>query len=274
MTNRKRPQTRSETRIYRTFESSLLKLAYFLGTTEKWYGKQTRILRKQVQEARKELSQVETELDELSEKMDRSRLSKAEEKRFNELGERVDDLTDIDIFGPLEAKQFRQFSDLIRVLGLSHLVTVFEAYLADIVREIFLVHPEALKSARQLTAEAVLNLGKRKGILSYLAEKETEELLYKSFAGVVDYFSKKFNINLNGSGIADDRVVEIMATRNIHVHNMGIVSRRYLESVNDSKLKVGAYKPITREYLRDSIASIRTLVQFIDAEVQRKYLST
>jgi hypothetical protein len=153
-------------------------------------------------------------------------------------------------------------------------VTIFEAYLADIVREIFLVHPEALKSARQLTAEAVLNLGKRKGILSYLAEKETEELLYKSFAGVVDYFSKKFNINLNGSGIADDRVVEIMATRNIHVHNMGIVSRRYLESVNDSKLKVGAYKPITREYLRDSIASIRTLVQFIDAEVQRKYLST
>jgi hypothetical protein len=158
--------------------------------------------------------------------MDRFKLSKAEEKRLDELGERADDLTDIDIFIPMEAKQFRQFFDLIRVLGLSHLVTIFEGYLADVVREIFLVHPEALKSARKLTAETVLNLGERKQIVSYLAEKETKKLLNKSFKDVA------------------------------------------------GKLKVGAYKSITREYLRDSFDSIRTLVEFIDAEVQRKYSST
>jgi hypothetical protein len=274
MTNGKRPHVGSGTEIYRIFESNLDKLAYFLGTTEAWYGNQVIILRKQVRKARKELSQVEIELGELLEKMDRSKLSKAEGKRLDELEGRVEDLTDIDIFVPLEAKQFRQFSELIRVLGLSHLVTIFEGYLADVVREIFLVHPEALKSARKLTAETVLNLGERKQIVSYLAEKETKKLLNKSFKDVANDFSKKFNISLDDSGVSAERIVEIMATRNIHVHNMGIVNRRYLESVKDGKLKVGAYKSITREYLRDSFDSIRTLVEFIDAEVQRKYSST
>lgn len=274
MTNRKRPHVGSGTEIYRTFESNLYKLAYFLGTTEEWYGKQVRILRKQVRKARKELSQVEIELGKLLEKMDRSKLSKVEEKRLDELEGRAEDLADIDMFVPTDAKLFRQFSELIRILGLSHLVTIFEGYLADVVREIFLVHPEALKSAKKLTAETVLNLGERKQIVSYLAEKETKKLLYKSFLGVVNYFSKKFNISLDDSGVSAERIVEIMATRNIHVHNKGVVNRRYLESVKDSKLKVEAYKSITSEYLRVSIDSIKTLVKFIDAEVQRKYLST
>jgi len=274
MTNGKRPHVGSGTKIYRTFESNLDKLAYFLGTTESHYEKQVRVSRRQVRIARRELPQVEMQLDKLTENMDRSRLSKAEEKQFNKLAEKEEDLADIDIFVPMEAKLFRQFSELIRILGLSHLVTILEGYLADVVREIFLVHPDALKSARELTTEAVLNLGERKQIVSYLAEKETDELFYKSFPDVVNYFSKKFNITLDDSGVSTERIVEIMATRNIHVHNMGIVNRRYLESVKDGKLKLGAYKSITREYLRVSFDSIRTLVKFIDAEVQRKYLST
>lgn len=206
--------------------------------------------------------------------VDHSKWSKANEKRLTELDERAYDLTDIDIFLPMDVKSFRQFSELIRVLGLSYLVTVFEGYLADIVREIFLAHPEALKSARELTAETVLGLGGRKGIVSYLAEREVEELLYKSFPRVVDYFDKKFNIDLSASGVSAGKLNEIGQTRHIHVHNRGIINRRYLESVKESKLKVGAYKSITREYLRGSIDSIRTLVKFIDAEAQRKYLST
>mgnify|MGYP001155749813 CR=1 FL=1 len=200
-------------------------------------------------------------------------MSKIEEKRFNRLAEKADDLTDIDIFVPMDVKSFRQFSELIRVLGLSYLLTIFEGYLADIVREIFLAHPEALKSGKELTAETVLSLGGREGIVSYLAEREVKELLYKSFPRVTDYFDKKFNIDLSASGVSAGKLNEIMQTRHIHVHNRGIVNRRYLDSVKDSKLRVGAYKSITREYLRDSINSIRTLVGFIDAEVQRKYFA-
>lgn len=271
MAKGKQPNLEAETKIYRTFKSNLYKLAYFLGTTEGWYEKQVRILAKQVRKARKELPQIEIQLDEL---LKRRKLSKIEEKRFNKLAEREDDLTDIDIFVPLDTKGFRQFSELIRVLGLSYLVTIFETYLTDIVREILLIHPDTLKSARQLTAETVLNLGERKKIVSYLAEKEVEELLYKCFPDVVKYFSTKFKVNLNDSGVSSETIVEIIATRNIHVHNMGIVNRRYIESVKESKLKVGVYKSITKEYLRASFGQIGAFVKFIDAEMQRKYLAS
>ena len=169
---------------------------------------------------------------------------------------------------------FRQFSELIRILGLTYLVTIFEGYLVDIVREILIAHPDALKSKRQLTAEEVLTQGGREQIISYLAEKEVEELLYCSFPDVVKYFDSKFNINLNTSGVSAEKITEILATRNIHVHNKGVVNQRFRQLVKGSSLRVGTYKSITREYLKNSIDYIATIVKFIDTKVKTKYLAS
>ena len=204
---------------------------------------------------------------------EKSRLAKTNKRRLERLMDRADDLTDVHIFAPLERKLFRQFPELIRVLGLLYLVAIFESYLVDIVREILLTCPDALKSGRQFTAETIMKLGQQKQIISYLAEKEVDDLLYKSFPDVVNYFDKKFRINLNASGVSGENIVEILATRNIHVHNRGTVNQRYLELVRGSTLKAGAYKSITRGYLRDSIDSISTLVEFINTEVRRKYFA-
>jgi len=254
--------------VYRTFESNLTKLAYFLGTTEGRYEKQVRVLGDRLRKARKELGQVEREMSGFGEK---SRLAKTDERRLERLMDRAEDLTDIDIFVPLERKLFRQFPELVRVLGLLYLVAIFESYLVDIVRAILLTCPDTLKSGRQFTAETIIKLGDQKQIISYLAENEVEDL--KGFSDVVSYFDEKFNINLNASGVSVENIVEILATRNIHVHNGGIVNQRYLKFVRGSTLKVRAYKPIAREYLRDSIDSISTLVKFINTEVQRKYFA-
>ena len=72
--NAKRKQTHlgPETKVYRTFESNLERLAYFVGTTESHYEKQVRILRRQVRIARRELPQVEMQLGKLMENMGRS----------------------------------------------------------------------------------------------------------------------------------------------------------------------------------------------------------
>lgn len=271
MAKKKLPKSTLYTESYRTFESSHDKLIYFLGSTEVWYDKQVRILRRQVRAAREELPQLEIQMHEL---LKESRLSKAEEEQFTKIAERVDDLSDIDIFVPMEAKMFRQFPELIRILGLIYLVTIFEGYLVDIVREILLAHPDALKSGKQLTAEEVLAQGGQKQIINYLAEKEVEELLYSSFPDVVKYFDNKFKINLDNSRVSSGDIMEIFATRNIHIHNKGMVNQRFKQMVKGSTLKIRTYKSITRGYLRDSISSIRNLVEFIDIEAKTKYLSS
>lgn len=271
MEKKKPPRTILYSESRRTFESNLDKLVYFLGTTEGWYEKQVRILERQVRAARRELPQLEMQIDKFLEK---SGLSKADEEWFTELAEKVEDLTDIDIFVPMEAKMFRQFSELIRILGLTYLVTVFKGYLVDIVREILITHPDALKSKRELTAEEVLAQGGWKQIISYLAGKEGEKLENDSFQEVAEYFDDKFNINLNAAGASAEKITEILATRNIHIHNKGMVNQHFRKLVKGSTLRVGTYKSITRGYLRDSIGYIATIVKFIDTKVKTKYLAS
>ena len=166
-------------------------------------------------------------MGDLLDKYGKPRLSKADEKLTGELGEKLDDLTDIDVFVPMEMKKFRQFTELVRILGLIYLVSIFEGYLVDIVREILLTRPDALKSGKQLTVEEILAQGERKQIISYFAEREVEDLQYDSFSNVVKYFEDKFKINLNNSGVSVESVTEILATRNIHIHNKGMVNQKF-----------------------------------------------
>lgn len=271
MTKKKPPHSIPYTESYLTFDSNLYKLAYFLGTTEGYYAKQVRILGGQVQAARRELPQLEIQMDKFLKK---SRLSKTDEKWFAKIADKVDDLTDIDLFVPMDVKLFRQFAELIRILGLSYLVTIYEGYLMDIVREILLAHPDALKSGKHLTAEEVLTLDGRKQIVSYLAEKEVEELQHSPFQKVLEFFDDKFNINLNTSGVSAEKITEILATRNIHIHNKGMVNQRFRKLVKGSTLRVGTYKRVTSKYLKDSISYIRTIVKFIDTEAKTKYLAS
>ena len=230
-----------------------------------------RILGWRVRVARRDLPQLERQMDEFLRK---SRLSKADEKRFNKIGSRLEDLTDIDIFVPIEMRLFRQFPELIRILSLSHLVTIFEGYLVDIIQEILLAHPDTLKSGKQITAEEMITLGGRKQIVRYLAEKEVEELQHSSFQKVVKYFDDKFNINLNTSVVSPEQIIEILATRNIHIHNKGLVNQCFQKLVKGSTLRLGSYKRITREYLQHANSCITTIVSFIDTEARTKYLAS
>lgn len=265
-----RPSKRASSKCYATFLDNLYKLANFLGETEQWYEKQVKILTKQATVARRELHFVELEMNKLEKK---SKLSKAEEKKLGRLMERADDLVDIDIFSPREARTFRKFREFIRILGLSYLITIFEGYLVDIVREILLAYPSKLESGTQLSAETVLKMRGQKQIIRHLVEHEIDDFSHKSFPKVVKYFRRKFSINLNASSVSIDQMKEIFETRHIHVHNRGKVSRQYLRSIRDSKLKLGHYKSVTRNYLRNSINLIINTVQFIDTEVQIKYFT-
>jgi len=253
-----------------TFNSSFDKLAYFLGTTEELYAKQVKILEWQVRVARKELPQLEKQMDEFLEK---SRLSKADEKRFNKIRSRVEHLSDIDIFVPVQMKLFRQFPELVRILGLTYLVAIFKGYLADIIEEILLANPDALKSGKQLSAEEVLTRGGWKQIIRYLAEREAEEIENASFQKVTEYFDDKFKINLNTSVVSPENIIEILATRNIHIHNKGVVNQHFQKLVKGSTLRLGTYKRITRGYLQYANNCITTIVSFIDTEARTKYLA-
>lgn len=257
------------TEPYRTFESNLDKLAYFVGTTEQWYERQAKKLRKRATKASSELDRVELEMEQLV--AAKTRLPKDEEQLLETLQDRASDLFDIEIFAPMEAELFHEFAEMIRQLSLVYLVAIFEAYVVDVIRDILLVCPDALKSGKKVTYEEVLE--NREQVVTFLAEKEVGELLYKAFPDMAKYFNEKFNIDVSDSEVSTEAIVEILETRNIHIHNKGIVNRKYLKRVQDSKFKLGYYRPITQDYLKDAIDLVSRQARFINNKVQEKYFT-
>lgn len=259
-------------KYFNNFYNNLWELASFLGTTEKYYNKQVKKMEGQILKAQNELHDVEKMLEELSEKEDNHKLTKTEKEKLIEFSDKAYDLTDIIIFTPIDMNQFRMYPELLRVLGLSYLVAIFEGYLVDIVREL-LKYTESLKSPKQCSVETIVDFNKQPRIKNYSAEKEMKKFLYKPFPEVTKYFNTKFDINLVDSGITTMNITEIMATRNIHVHNRGYVDQQYIQTTKGMKMKIGDYKKITKKYLKDSISSVYSLVKFIDSKVQERICS-
>jgi hypothetical protein len=273
MLMKKPPKLISDTASYRTFDSSLWKLAYFLGTTENLFTKQVGILTKEARSARKDIPQLEKKFSELIKKSDTCKLSKKEEKLFTKIDEKIYDYMDMDVFTPMEIKGFRQFNELIRIFGLIYLVAIFKGYLSDIVEEIIKIHPNMIKSMNQLRVMGTITQGNRKQTISYLTEKAARYLESAYFGDVIKYFKTNFKIDLSKSGVKPEKIIEIIASRNIHIHNKGIVNQRFSKNVKDNTLKMGTYKHITKEFLKDSIKNVDIILKFIDIEVKNKYLT-
>lgn len=85
-------------------------------------------------------------------------------------------------------------------------------------------------------------------------ENKTMKFAYKSFSRQMT--SLKTNYNIHFETIIDESAVEslieIKETRNIYVHNSGIVNRKYLDSVKSSAFVEGQYRVIDETYLENA----------------------
>ena len=198
------------------------------------------------------------------------------------------------------------FERLRLTLSVVHLVTVFEAYLLDTVREILTACPQALKTGRQLTYEEIFSCKDMKSLRALAIEREVEKLGYKSYQNLAKYFAERFNIDFckleyigqtcleeediqvlirdglligdmtnnepEGMLIDQNAVVEIFATRNILVHNQGIVNQSYLDAVPNSSLKIGTLKPLSGKYFRNALGILVVLADAIEDVTVKKYV--
>jgi len=260
----------SDTKSYKVFNSSLWNLAYFLGVTEKLFTTRVKTIKKNVRNVRIKLPQLENKLEELVEKSSTHKLSSKEEDLLAKIDEKIYDYLDIDVLAPMEIKSYRQFVDLIRVFGLIYLVAIFKGYITDIVEEIFKIHPNIMKSTKPLSSKIKDIQFNHKQNNSDFTEKIVRYLESARYVDVANYFKTNFTIDLTKSGVESEKIIEIISSRNIHIHNKGIIDQRFCKNVMDSTLKKGTYKRITQNFLIDSIKNIDTIVKFIDSEVKNK----
>ncbi len=158
--------------------------------------------------------------------------------------------------------------------GIYHLTTLMETMFSDILRAVFTKYPEKMSSKKQIAISDILSLSSIELVHLEIINKTINEIAYKSPKDFVAEFEKFVSINLFETP-AMHHYLEIKATRDIYIHNMGIVNSVYIDkSASHARAKDGQELPINIQYFLESYEYCLQLCEFLEKEFHRKWHSS
>lgn len=99
-----------------------------------------------------------------------------------------------------------------------------EAFLSDLVREMYHCRPEMLPRDKQLTFGDVLEQPDFDAVLSFMINREVFAVFYNSMEKIIEYFERKLHLQWPTADV--DPVVEASLLRNCIIHNNARVDAR------------------------------------------------
>lgn len=155
-----------------------------------------------------------------------------------------------------------------------YLVTIWDAFVLDTVRNILRVHPQAITGddAKTGASKAVLwSVGSIEDLRDLLIEEVVQELDHDR-KKLGKYFVDYWGIDWKESGIAMDDVVEIRARRDIWVHNKGVVNKQYIDMGGEGNLcKEGEVAQIDGQYFDGCLEKLTWLAIHIHRIAHEKH---
>lgn len=209
----------------------------------------------------------------------------------------------------LKAKRNRNF---LHIVAFNHLVSLFDATMQDLAEALFKQHPFAMvphaKGATLPTMNYVdiLNATSIDYLKGKMMEKELETFGRLSIREQIIFFNKilctdflymqKQQAPIDVDKQLIGSVVEMRETRNVHVHNKGLVNRQYQGKVREyydevnkgekdaskhlhymspdgSYAGLGKFREITDRYIEDSIWKLIHLANAIRTSFIDKFIS-
>lgn len=151
------------------------------------------------------------------------------------------------------------------LLGYSY----FEAFLADLVREIYLARPTMLPKEKQLKYGEILKTTDYTAILELMIEREIIDLFYKRMDELIEYFKEKLNLEW-----LDDYKEETIVNsylRNCIIHNLSRADYR-LSQVSD--YQVGDKIELSSSDVHSLGIRARRLVRHLYSQAKKKHFSS
>jgi len=153
-----------------------------------------------------------------------------------------------------------------------YLVALFDAFLADVFSKVVRIRPGILKSSKkQIFYDRLLEFGSFEALVEFIASRELNELSYKSIKDQPDYYRDRFGVAIEESGVTVSELIELRATRNLLVHNNGLVNHIYLEQVPSSMYKAGDDVQVDTNYFGQAVKSLDAVAEFITAKLIEKH---
>lgn len=150
-------------------------------------------------------------------------------------------------------EQLKKYVDLSVIMSFTYLMTTFDAKYIDVIKTYF----ESISST--FPADVTV-------------DKKLMKFAYKSFSRQMTSLKTNYNIDFEtilGKSTVES-LIEIRETRNIYVHNSGIVNTKYLDNVKTSPFVEGKYRAIDESYLENSKDIIQTFFYELTHQINSK----
>ena len=154
-------------------------------------------------------------------------------------------------------------------------VTYFENLIASVLRENFAKYPRRIElSEKSVSYKMLTEVNDIEEIKDILIDQEVTNKMYESILDWKNYFQKNIKLKLKAWEEDFDILQEIIARRNLYVHNNGIINNIYIKLIHDvSKYSIGEELSIDREYIDDAVNIIEYLGMSLLIEVWLKECS-
>lgn len=156
-------------------------------------------------------------------------------------------------------------------------VSQFEAFLVYVLKLIILNYPHKLSisakntdSNKKVDLDIILESSDKEEIISRMINERVNQISYLPPNDYLQYFKNVTGINISKKEFHN--YVEIKATRDLLIHNSGIINHIYLSKVGKSKRGAeGETIVIGSDYYDHTVATLKELARIIGSEVNEIY---
>lgn len=133
----------------------------------------------------------------------------------------------------------QQHAAFLDQLLLQRAVDNFLAYIADLLKLVFTLKPECLRSSEVVKLEEALDFPTMEEFITFLAERKVDRLAYRSLENVATDLEKTLGFSLLPEEADLVRAVRLVATRNLIAHNRAFVNPKFTRQVPNTEYEVG-----------------------------------
>lgn len=158
---------------------------------------------------------------------------------------------------------------------LVYLVAQVESFLTDVIAIVLqfdhrrlLISVQGVDSIKKIDIGEIVTSKSKEAVIDVVIKQQLISLFYASPANQFEYMKKAIGITLDEN--IQKNWIELKATRDLIVHNYGIVNDVYLKKCDDfARGKLGEKIIVDKEYFESSIASAKSLIGKIASQLQR-----
>lgn len=156
-------------------------------------------------------------------------------------------------------------------------ISYFESFLFAVLQLVLLAHPKKLTLnvrgmdiKKEIPLDILLDTDNREDALREVIERQLSSLSYATPKAYLEYLNSITGVDTSDPAFLD--YVEIKATRDVVIHNSGIINDVYLSKVGNRKRgEVGGRLVINDQYFNHCIATLKRLSGIIRRDLDKKF---